>query len=257
MSQILDEPLEQRRDAAARGAWRHAYELLSAVDRDSLEPGDLESLAEAAWWTGRLDEAIALRERAFTAHLEAGDDARAAVVALAISADYFGKASVSVSSGWFCKAERLLEDEEETVAHGELALMQAMNAMAAGDLDEALANADFPIYADFLVTKARVAAIRKAIAAGKHIYTEKPTAESFEDALELARLAREAGIKHGVVHDKLYLPGLLKLKRLIDSGFFGRILAVRGEFGYWVFEGDWQSAHCTPRVPTPSRSGGS
>ncbi len=109
-------------------------------------------------------------------------------------------------------------------------------------LDDALANPDFSIYADFLVTQARVGAIRKAIAAGKHIYTEKPTAESFEAALELARLAQAAGVKNGVVHDKLYLPGLLKLKRLIDSGFFGRILSVRGEFGYWVFEGDWQAA---------------
>ncbi len=104
------------------------------------------------------------------------------------------------------------------------------------------ANPDFPIYADFLVTQARVDAIRKAIAAGKHIYTEKPTAESFADALDLARRAQDAGVKHGVVHDKLYLPGLQKLKRLIDSGFFGRILSVRGEFGYWVFEGDWQPA---------------
>ena len=110
------------------------------------------------------------------------------------------------------------------------------------DLDEALANPDFPIYADFLVTTARVDAIRRAIAAGKHIYTEKPTAESFEDALELARLARDKGVKNGVVHDKLYLPGFQKLRRLIDSGFFGRILSVRGEFGYWVFEGDWQAA---------------
>ncbi|MCU1441165.1 MAG: oxidoreductase [Rhodoglobus sp.] len=109
-------------------------------------------------------------------------------------------------------------------------------------LDEALANPDFPIYADFLVTTARVEAIRKAIAAGKHIYTEKPTAESFEDALDLARLATAAGVKNGVVHDKLYLPGFQKLRRLIDSGFFGRILSVRGEFGYWVFEGDWQAA---------------
>ena len=110
------------------------------------------------------------------------------------------------------------------------------------DLDAALADDRWQIYADFLVTKARSAAIRKAIAAGKAIYTEKPTAESFEEALELARLAEEAGIKNGVVHDKLYLPGLRKLKRLIDSGFFGRILSVRGEFGYWVFEGDWQAA---------------
>ncbi len=109
-------------------------------------------------------------------------------------------------------------------------------------LDEALANPDFPIYADFLVTTKRVEAIKKAIAAGKHIYTEKPTAESFDDALELARLATAVGVKNGVVHDKLYLPGFQKLRRLIDSGFFGRILSVRGEFGYWVFEGDWQPA---------------
>ncbi|HEY4269689.1 MAG TPA: Gfo/Idh/MocA family oxidoreductase, partial [Galbitalea sp.] len=103
-------------------------------------------------------------------------------------------------------------------------------------------NPDFPIYFDALVTQARVPAIKKAIAAGKHIYTEKPTAETFEDALELASLARAAGVKNGVVHDKLYLPGFRKLARLIESGFFGRILSVRGEFGYWVFEGDWQAA---------------
>ncbi|MFS0910552.1 Gfo/Idh/MocA family protein [Microbacterium sp. 179-I 3D2 NHS] len=110
------------------------------------------------------------------------------------------------------------------------------------DLDAALADPQWEIYADFLVTRARAAAIRKAIAAGKAVYTEKPTAESLDEALELARLARNAGVKTGVVHDKLYLPGLQKLKRLIDSGFFGRILSVRGEFGYWVFEGDWQRA---------------
>lgn len=110
------------------------------------------------------------------------------------------------------------------------------------NLDAALADDRWQIYSDFLVTKARASAIKKAIAAGKAIYTEKPTAESFEEALELARLAEAAGIKNGVVHDKLYLPGLRKLKRLIDSGFFGRILSVRGEFGYWVFEGDWQAA---------------
>ena len=70
--------------------------------------------------------------------------------------------------------------------------------------------------------------------AGKHIYTEKPIAESVDEGIELVTGAREAGVINGVVHDKLYLPGLLKLKRLIDSGFFGRILSVRGEFGYWV-----------------------
>ncbi|WP_396918918.1 Gfo/Idh/MocA family protein [Mycolicibacterium sp.] len=110
------------------------------------------------------------------------------------------------------------------------------------DLDACLADPQWDIYADFLVTKARVPALRKAIDAGKAIYTEKPTAETFDEALDLARRAQRAGVKNGVVHDKLFLPGLVKLKRLIDSGFFGRILSVRGEFGYWVFEGDWQSA---------------
>jgi predicted dehydrogenase len=110
------------------------------------------------------------------------------------------------------------------------------------DLDSVLADDRYPVYFDALVTQARVPAISKAVAAGKHIYTEKPTAEDFAGALELARLATAAGIKNGVVHDKLYLPGMIKLRRLIDSGFFGTILSVRGEFGYWVFEGDWQPA---------------
>ncbi|MFJ5773489.1 Gfo/Idh/MocA family protein [Streptomyces sp. NPDC093094] len=110
------------------------------------------------------------------------------------------------------------------------------------DLDAVLADDTVGIYFDAQVTSAREEAIRKAIAAGKHVYTEKPTATGLDGALALARLAREAGIKHGVVQDKLFLPGLRKLKRLIDGGFFGRILSVRGEFGYWVFEGDWQEA---------------
>ncbi|MFE9400404.1 Gfo/Idh/MocA family protein [Streptomyces sp. NPDC006530] len=110
------------------------------------------------------------------------------------------------------------------------------------ELDAVLADPSIDIYFDAQVTSARAEAIEKAIAAGKHIYTEKPTATGLAGALGLARLAREAGVKHGVVQDKLFLPGLLKLRRLIDGGFFGRILSVRGEFGYWVFEGDWQSA---------------
>jgi predicted dehydrogenase len=98
------------------------------------------------------------------------------------------------------------------------------------------------VYFDAQVTQARVPAVTQAIEAGKHVYVEKPTAEDLTGALELARLADEAGVKNGVVQDKLFLPGLLKLKRLIDGGFFGRVLSVRGEFGYWVFEGDWQVA---------------
>jgi len=84
--------------------------------------------------------------------------------------------------------------------------------------------------------------LKKAIAAGKHVYCEKPTATDLAQAMDLYRTAKAAGVKHGVVQDKLWLPGLLKLQMLIDSGFFGRILSVRGEFGYWVFEGDWQPA---------------
>lgn len=110
------------------------------------------------------------------------------------------------------------------------------------DLEACLENPDDTVYFDAVLTQHRAANLRKAIAVGKHIYTEKPIAETLEDALALARLADAAGVKHGAVQDKLFLPGLLKLKRLIDSGFFGRILSVRGDFGYWVFEGDWQSA---------------
>ncbi|MFB6440375.1 Gfo/Idh/MocA family protein [Streptomyces sp. NPDC056411] len=110
------------------------------------------------------------------------------------------------------------------------------------DLDAVLADDTLDIYFDAQATTARAAAVRKAIAAGKHLYVEKPTADDLATALELARLAEEAGVKNGVVQDKLFLPGLRKLRRLVEGGFFGRVLSVRGEFGYWVFEGDWQPA---------------
>lgn len=110
------------------------------------------------------------------------------------------------------------------------------------NLAEALAETDAAVYFDAQVTQAREKAILAAIDAGKHIYTEKPTSNSLKGATELARAASAAGVVNGVVHDKLFLPGLMKLKRLVDGGFFGRILSVRGEFGYWVFEGDWQAA---------------
>jgi predicted dehydrogenase len=106
------------------------------------------------------------------------------------------------------------------------------------DLDQALADPQYAIYFDAQITAARADSVRKAIAAGKHIYCEKPVASSTGTALELYRLAEKARVKHGVVQDKLWLPGLLKLQTLRDLGFFGRILSVRGEFGYWVFEGD-------------------
>ncbi len=105
-------------------------------------------------------------------------------------------------------------------------------------LESALADPTYQIYFDAQTTDRRAESIRLAIAAGKHIYCEKPVAETLADACQLYRAAEHAGVKHGVVQDKLWLPGLQKLKALRDQGFFGKIFAVRGEFGYWVFEGD-------------------
>jgi predicted dehydrogenase len=110
------------------------------------------------------------------------------------------------------------------------------------DLDAALKNKDDELFFDAASTQLRAELLTRAIAAGKHIYCEKPIADSLSDAIAVAKKAKAAGIKHGVVQDKLFLPGLLKLRMLRDSGFFGRMLSVRGEFGYWVFEGDWQPA---------------
>src|SRR3954452_22141324 len=110
------------------------------------------------------------------------------------------------------------------------------------DLDEGIADRSVHVLFDASMTSLRAATLRKAMRAGKHVFTEKPTAETLEDAVDLARVARDAGITAGVVHDKLYLPGLVKLRRLVDEGFFGRILSMRGEFGYGVFEGDTQPA---------------
>lgn len=110
------------------------------------------------------------------------------------------------------------------------------------NLDALLAERRHQLYFDAQTTRHRYIAIKKAIAAGKHIYCEKPVATTSAETMELYRLAEKAGVKHGVVQDKLWLPGLLKLRYLIDTGFFGRILAVRGEFGYWVFTGENQAA---------------
>ena len=105
------------------------------------------------------------------------------------------------------------------------------------NLDEVLKEDQYQIYFDAQTTGRRADAIKKAVAAGKNIYCEKPIATSTEVALELYRLCEKANVKHGVVQDKLWLPGMLKLKRLIENDFFGDILSVRGDFGYWVFEG--------------------
>ena len=109
-------------------------------------------------------------------------------------------------------------------------------------LSSALSDPDDQIFFDAGSTQMRADLLSQAIDAGKHVYCEKPIADSLEVALELVMHAENAGVKSGVVHDKLYLPGIMKLRQLRDSGFFGQILSVRGEFGYWVFEGDWQPA---------------
>lgn len=110
------------------------------------------------------------------------------------------------------------------------------------DLDAALSDASYDVYFDAVKTEARVGNILKAIEAGKHIYTEKPTAENFADALSLYTAAKAKGVKHGVVADKLWAPGMNKLRMLMKSGFFGEVIMVRIEGCYWVFEGDLQPA---------------
>ncbi len=119
---------------------------------------------------------------------------------------------------------------------GELAARAGVKRFTT-DIDRALADPANPVYFDATLTGHRPIGVRKALAAKKHVYCEKPTATTSAEALALYREAVAAGVKNGVVQDKLWLPGLLKLRHLIDAGFFGRILSVRGEFGYWVFTG--------------------
>jgi predicted dehydrogenase len=112
-------------------------------------------------------------------------------------------------------------------------------------LDEVLADPSVSVYFDTQITSEREPALLRAIAAGKHVYTEKPVAASLDGAVRVARAARAAqtaGMVHGVVQDKLFLPGMIKLRRLVRDGFLGRVLAIRLEFGYWVFDGEGQPA---------------
>src|SRR5260370_6805907 len=117
-----------------------------------------------------------------------------------------------------------------------IAERQGLGGWSTG-VDEVLAGREVGVYFDAQVTSAREASLGQAIAAGKHVYTEKPVAGSLDGALQLARAAREAGVTNGVVQDKLFLPGVIQLRRLVREGFFGRVLSARLEFGYWVFEG--------------------
>jgi class 3 adenylate cyclase len=142
MVQVLDS-LELARQAAARHAWREAHEAYSSVDRQDLTPDDLESFADAAWWTGKLDEAIRLREDSYAGFAAAGNKHRAARLALTLSWDHSGRDAFAVSHGWFANAERLLEGEPRSVEHGFLMLTRAVNALwGGGNLSDAVADFD-------------------------------------------------------------------------------------------------------------------
>jgi class 3 adenylate cyclase/predicted negative regulator of RcsB-dependent stress response len=140
VSQVLEgSPLQQGRDAASRHAWREAFALLSEADAlDSLGAEDLERLAQAAWWVGRLDDAIAAKERAYAAYLARGEPRRAAVAALALAQDYFGKLAHAIGAGWFSRGERLLKDEGDCAEQGYLTLMYAMSAVEMGNHEATL-----------------------------------------------------------------------------------------------------------------------
>jgi class 3 adenylate cyclase len=137
VSQVLDH-LDAARQAAARHAWRAAYGEFVEADEPALGPEDLERFAESAWWTGRIDEAIRLRERAHTAYGASGDTLGSARMALMLAWDYEGKGSFAVSNGWLANAERLLEGQPESPEHGRLIMMHALTALfAQGDLERA------------------------------------------------------------------------------------------------------------------------
>ena len=142
MSQVADS-LESARSAAGSHAWREAYDTYATANERDLSPSDLERFADAAWWTGRLDQAISLRERSYAGYAAAGEKLNAARLALTLSWDQSGRGAFAVSHGWFANAERLLEGEPESVAHGLLALTRAVNALfAAGDLTAAITDFD-------------------------------------------------------------------------------------------------------------------
>jgi predicted dehydrogenase len=161
---------------------------------------------------------------------------------------------VRLEDGSLLQVEPILVGRNESRLR-ELAARHGVDSWST-DLDAMIADPSVDVVFDASMTSLRAKTLTKAIQAGKHVFTEKPTAESLADAVELARLGAGSGLTLGVVHDKLYLPGLVKLRRLVDEGFFGRILSLRGEFGYWVFEGDVQPAQ-RPSWNYRSADGGS
>ncbi len=151
-------------------------------------------------------------------------------------AEIIKQGGVKIGAGEYIIPDPILVGRDESKLK-KLCVLTGINKMST-NLDEVLKDPDNSIYFDAQTTGRRADAVRKAVKAGKHIYCEKPVAMNTEIAIELYKLCKKAGLKNGVVQDKLWLPGIIKLKRLIEQGFFGRILSVRGEFGYWVFEGD-------------------
>lgn len=138
---LLDS-LEAGRDAVKRHAWREAFDLLTdARAADGLAPEDLERLAEAAWWIGRIDDCIELRELAYAAYADAGNPRRAALIAIKLFFDHFARLAPSVAAGWSGRAVRLLETEPECPEHGHLARLYTNVRMSVGDLDGALEHA--------------------------------------------------------------------------------------------------------------------
>jgi predicted dehydrogenase len=150
-------------------------------------------------------------------------------------AEIIKQGGVKISSAEYIIPDPILVGRNETKLK-DLALQSGVEKWTT-DLDSVLKDPAYQVYFDAQTTGRRVEAIKKAAWAGKHIYAEKPVAATTGEAMELYRVCEEAGVKHGVVQDKLWLPGMLKLKRLMENDFFGKILSVRGEFGYWVFEG--------------------
>ncbi|GAB2455855.1 Gfo/Idh/MocA family protein [Xylanimonas ulmi] len=147
---------------------------------------------------------------------------------------------VRLDDGTLLRVEPILVGRDESKLR-ELAARHGVERWST-DLDAVVADPSVDVLFDASMTSLRVKTLTKAIEAGKHVFTEKPTAETLTEAVDLARLGARSDLTIGVVHDKLYLPGLVKLRRLVDEGFFGRILSLRGEFGYWVFEGDVEPA---------------
>lgn len=151
-------------------------------------------------------------------------------------AEIIKQGGVKINSGETIMPDPVLVGRDENKLQ-KLCAMSGVQKMST-DLNQALADPYNIIYFDSQTTGRRTDAITKAVNAGKHIYCEKPIAVNTKQAMELYELCKNAGVKNGVVQDKLWLPGIIKIKRLIQQGFFGKILSVRGEFGYWVFEGD-------------------